>query len=96
MVSMKLFEQFLEDMQAEGRTVLLCGVRADFDQAMQNLRFEKLLPAKHVFFETNGSHFSSTIQAVRHGYELLGPHGCAACAGRDSLEAKSGALHYMI
>src|SRR4029077_18142930 len=64
MVSMKLFEQFLHDMHDLAVVVLLCGVRADFSQAMINLQFYELLPADRIFFEDTGVPFSSTIEAV--------------------------------
>ncbi len=96
MVSMKLFEQFLEDMQKRGVMVLLCGVRKDFSQAMINLQFYHLLPADRIFFEDTGIPFSSTIEAVRHGYELLGPHTCPACAARNKPPPSDEPLYYMI
>ena len=95
MVSMKLFEQFLQDMHALDVKVLLCGVRGDFSQAMINLRFYEMLPADRIFFET-AAPFSSTIEAVRHGYELLGPHTCPACAARNNGEPSAEPLYYMI
>jgi MFS superfamily sulfate permease-like transporter len=96
MVSMKLFEQFVGDMHRQNAMVLLCGVRDDFNQAMDNLRFHELLPSDRIFFETNGAAFSSTIAAVRRGYELLGSHTCPACAARKRAEPDPEALHYMI
>jgi sulfate permease, SulP family len=96
MVSMKLFEQFLRDMHEREVKVLLCGVRADFSQAMINLRFYELLPADRIFFEDARVPFSSTIEAVRHGYELLGDHVCPACGRRTKVEPSADALYYMI
>ncbi len=96
MVSMKLFEQFVGDVHRQNAMVLLCGVRTDFNQAMDNLRFHELLPSDRIFFETNGAAFSSTIAAVRRGYELLGPHTCPVCAARKRAEPDPAALHYMI
>jgi len=45
---MKLFEQFLHDMNERGVIVLLCAVRPDFAQAMANLHFQDLLPPERV------------------------------------------------
>ena len=50
-VCMERLQHFIIEMQAKGVKVLLCGVRPDFAQAMQNLRFEDFLPAEHVFME---------------------------------------------
>ena len=48
-VCMERLQHFIVEMQAEGVTVLLCGVRPDFAQAMQNLRFQDFLPADACF-----------------------------------------------
>jgi hypothetical protein len=53
------------------------------------------LPADRIFFEDTGVPFSSTIEAVRHGYDLLGPHTCPACAARNK-PAANDPLYYMI
>lgn len=94
MVCMKLFEQFLQDMNQRQVIVLLCGVREDFAQAMKNLRFENVLPADRVFLQAAAG--SSTLEAVRRAYELLGPHACPSCAQRNGNESKSEPLYYMI
>ena len=55
MVCMERFQHFLRDMEQKAVTVLLCGVRADFDQAMKNLHFYDWLPAERVFRENAGA-----------------------------------------
>ena len=96
MVCMKLFEQFLHDMNDRGVIVLLCGVRADFAEAMANLHFQDLLPADRVLLEDKTAPGSSTIEAVRRAYELVGPHACSNGLHRSDFEAKSEPLYYMI
>ena len=97
MVCLKLFEQFVGDMQQQGVIVILCGVREDFAEAMKNVDFSKLLPADRVFLQTIGPAGSSTIAAVRRAYELLGEHTCPACAPRNGNgEHKTEPLYYMI
>ena len=59
MVSLERFDHFLHDMQAQGVTVLLCGVRPAFAKAMANLRFQDWLPTDRVFPEEDEK-FSST------------------------------------
>jgi hypothetical protein len=44
-VCMESLQHFILEMQAKGVTVMLCGVRTDFHQTMQNLRFRDFLPA---------------------------------------------------
>ena len=96
MVCMKLFEQFLRDMNDRGVIVLLCAVRADFAEAMSNLHFQDLLPPDRVLLEDKTAPGSSTIEAVRRAYELAGPHACSNGLHRSEYEAKSEPLYYMI
>jgi len=96
MVCMKLFEQFLHDMNDRGVIVLLCAVRADFAEAMANLHFQDLLPPDRVLLEDKTAPGSSTIEAVRRAYELVGPHACSNGLHRSDFEAKSEPLYYMI
>ena len=46
MVCMERLQNFLRDMEQKKVTVLLCGVRKDFDHAMKKLRFYDWLPAE--------------------------------------------------
>jgi SulP family sulfate permease len=96
MVCMKLFEQFLRDMNDRGVIVLLCGVREDFAEAMANLRFQDLLPPERVLLEDKAASGSSSVEAVRRAYELVGSHTCANGHHRNDLEAKTEPLYYMI
>ena len=82
-------------MQARKATVLLCGVRPDFARALANLRFHHWLPPDCVFLE-QASALSSTLQAVRRGYAILGDDLCATCPRRDEREAAKGDWYYMI
>jgi SulP family sulfate permease len=95
MVSLERFEHFLHDMEAEGVTVLLCGVRPAFAKAMANLRFYDWLPPDRVFPEENEK-FSSTLKAVRHVYELLGENSCAHCRQNGLVRADQGGLYYLV
>lgn len=96
MVCMKLFEQFLHDMNDRGVVVLLCGVRPDFAEAMNNLSFEKLIASDHVLLENKKVPGSSTVEAVRRAYELVGP--TARPNGRQGAKRNVGdePFYYMI
>ena len=96
MVCMERFRHFLLEMKERGVTVFLCGVRADFAQAMKNLRFEDWLSQEQVFLENVAAPGTSTLAAVRHAYELLGCDTCDHCPRRSSTEPDSGTLYYMI
>jgi SulP family sulfate permease len=93
MVCLEMLQQFLEDMQDRRVPVLLCGIRADFEQALRNLRFHHWLPSDYLFHEdvTMGS---STLKAVRRAYELLGDDLCPTCPRRDQTDRPE--WHYMI
>jgi sulfate permease, SulP family len=95
MVSLERFDHFLHDMQAEGITVLLCGVRPDFAKAMTSLHFYDWLPADRVFPEEDEK-FSSTLKAVRHVYELLEENSCAHCRRNGLVEAGQRGLYYLV
>jgi SulP family sulfate permease len=82
MVCLEMLQQFLEEMQDHKVPVLLCGIRPDFEQALRNLRFHHWLPRDYVFLE-DATMGSSTLQAVRRAYELLGDDLCATCPRRD-------------
>ena len=51
MVCLERLQHFLEDMQKIGVTVLLCGVRQDFADALARLGFHLWLPADRIFLE---------------------------------------------
>jgi SulP family sulfate permease len=92
-VCLELFQHFLEDMQARGVTVLLCGVRPDLARALHSSGLEAKLGPHRVFLE-GGAVFSSTLDAVRHAYEILGDDLCEECPRRKEL--KKEVLYYMI
>ena len=68
-------------MQAHKATVLLCGVRPDFAKILETFRFHHWLPRSRVFLE-QAAVMSSTLQAVRRAYELLGDNLCPTCPRR--------------
>ncbi len=94
-VCMERLERFMHDMDREHVLVLLCGVREDFDRAMQNLQFEEWLPSDRVFHETDVTG-SATLAAVRSGYEFLGSDICDSCPRGSESKSPDEPLHYMI
>jgi SulP family sulfate permease len=64
MVCLERLLHFLEDMQRRGVTVLLCGVRQDFADALARLDSYGVLPAEHIFLETGKVANSDGRQAV--------------------------------
>jgi SulP family sulfate permease len=95
-VCMERLQHFIVEMNAKGVPVLLCGVRPDFAQVMENLRFHDFLSADHVFMEDAARVGSATLAAVRHAYELLGDDLCPHCPRRTPPEPANGAFYYQI
>jgi SulP family sulfate permease len=95
MVCMEHLHRFLADMHRRQVPVLLCGVRDDFARALHNLRQHHALPPEYVFRE-DGKTGSSTLEAVRRAYELLGNDLCPTCPRRQDREADKGPWYYMI
>jgi SulP family sulfate permease len=93
MVCLEMLQQFLEEMQDRKVPVLLCGIRPDFEQALRNLRFLHWLPRESVFLE-DATMGSSTLKAVKRGYELLGDDLCATCPRRQ--EPQTQEWYYVI
>jgi hypothetical protein len=94
MVCMERFHQFIHDQDSRGVFVLLCGVRPDFARVMKNMRFSEVLPESSVFVE-EPTLYSSTLKAVRHGYELLGDPSCGHCASLHGSDAARN-LYYLV
>ena len=69
-VAAEHLEHFLREANRHGLTVLLAGVRDDLAKILRNLRFEEWLPADCIYPEED-RHYSATLRAVRHAYQLL-------------------------
>jgi SulP family sulfate permease len=94
-VCLGLLDDFLKRMEARGVTVLLCGVRGDLEKILQTTGLAARMGGQRIFREQVGPE-SSTLDAVRYAYELLGGDVCADCPRRG--EAPPGKEHwyYMI
>ena len=95
MVFMERLEHFLRDMEKLGVIVLLCGVRGDFAQGLENLRFYDWLPSERVFLEEDKD-YSATLKAVRHSYRIIENNACDHCAQKEPAKQDEEALYYMI
>ena len=95
MVALERMDHFLHDMETQGTTVLLCGIRPDFAKAMKNLKFDDWLAADHVFLEEDEK-FSATLKAVRHVYELVKDNNCSHCRQNSICAADRPAQYYLV
>jgi SulP family sulfate permease len=91
---LSLLEQFIKHLQEQGTRVLFCGVRADLARALHATGLTNLLGPEHIFHETPVL-ISSTLEAVRHAYDLLGQDLCPTCPRRQ-LPSDSEPWYYMI
>jgi SulP family sulfate permease len=95
MACLERLQAFLEEMQDRKVAVLLCGVREDFASALDNVRFQHWMSEEYVFLE-DAALGSSTLKAVRRGYELLGEDLCAACPRRTARDSGDMGWYYQI
>jgi SulP family sulfate permease len=91
-VCLALLESFVKQMQGHRTMVLLCGVRPDLARALRASGLTLALGLAQIFHE-GPVLISSTLEAVRRAYELLGEDYCAICPRRGQT---GEAWHYMI
>jgi sulfate permease, SulP family len=93
-VCLERLEHFLRDAEKLGITVLLAGLRSDFLESIERLRFADWYPADRIFPEQDDKD-SATLGAVRRVYELLGEtNSCPHCAGKTEDARKR--LYYLV
>lgn len=93
-VCLGLLDDFLARMEARRVTVLLCGVRRELAAIFHKIKLANRLGPKRIFHE-NADVGSSTIDAVRHAYDLLAGDFCSNCPRRGE-KATQETLYYMI
>jgi sulfate permease, SulP family len=96
-VCLGVLDRFIDRMHEAHVTVLLCGVRPDLMKVINSSGLLRRLGADRVFvFQETGEIWSSTLEAVRFAYEILGGDVCETCPRHaDSLNEKEG-WYYLI
>jgi SulP family sulfate permease len=94
-VCLDVLETFLDKMAARGVTVLLCGVRQELLAVLRNVKWEERLGPQRIFPE-GPAIWSSTLQAIDHAYEILGPDRCPTCPLQSANPAAARSWNYMI
>jgi SulP family sulfate permease len=91
-VCMGVLDQFIERMHAAEVTVLLCGVRPDLMKVIDSSGLARRLGLERVFvFQETGEFWTSTLEAVRFAYEIIGDDVCETCPRHaESLNKKDG------
>ena len=80
-VCLGLLDHFLKTMEARHVTVLLCGIRPDVAKTLRTIDLENRLGPQRIFHEASAV-WSSTLDAVRHAYDLLQGDFCPSCPRR--------------
>ena len=79
-VCMQVLKSFLDRMHEVGVPVVLCGIRPDLQRVLDSGGVVKALGPSRVFvFQETGQIWTSTLEAVRCAYELLGQDTCETC-----------------
>ena len=96
-VTLRVLDRFISRMQAAHVTVLLCGLRPDLTKVIDASGILRRLGPEHVFvFEETGAIWSSTLEAIRFAYEIVGNDVCQQCPRHsESLNEKEG-WYFMI
>ena len=92
-VCLELFDRFIRRMKRRGIHLILCGIRNDFARGLESSGVATQLGKGSIFEEQEGP-LSSTLEAVRFAYDLLGGDYCSICPRRS--EGNKEALYYMI
>jgi SulP family sulfate permease len=96
-VCMSVFERFIDRMQESHTNVLFCGVRPDLMRVIESSGLKLRLGRERLFvFEETGQFWSSTMEAVRFAYNIIGDDVCDTCPRHaESLNTKDG-WYYLI
>ena len=94
-VCLSLLDRFVKRIKARQITVLLCGVRRDLARTLHDTGLETSVGSEHIFRELP-SIWSSTLDAIRYGYDLLGKDLCATCPRRNEIPSGKESWYYMI
>jgi len=92
-VCLVLIEGFLRRLEARGVTLLMCAVRPDLARALRSCGLEAQLGGR--LFLEKPALWSSTLEAVRHAYDLLGSDVCPTCPRSEEAVGREG-WYYMI
>lgn len=96
-VCMSVLDRFNERMHESNKVVLLCGVRPDLTKVFKaSGLLNRLGPGRLFVFEETGQFWTSTLEAVRTAYEIIGDDVCETCPRHfESLNKKDG-WYYLI
>ena len=96
-VCMHVLDRFYEQMHEANVNVLLCGIRPDFMKVLNaSGLIDRVGPERVFVFEETGKFWTSTLEAMRVAYQLVGNDVCETCPRHaESLNKKDG-WYYLI
>jgi SulP family sulfate permease len=92
-VCLDRFRHFVETLKEKDVTLLLCGVRPDVARVLHTSGLEQRIGRERIFLERETA-LSSTLEAVRRAYDLVGDGICENCPRRGEMSKE--VLYYMI
>jgi SulP family sulfate permease len=95
-VCVERLDQFLHEMEANGVTVLLSGVRDDLARTLRSLGFDGWLTSGRVFVADPSAPNSSTIEAVRRAHMLAQSRNVRSCEHCSRLRVATEELYYVV
>jgi SulP family sulfate permease len=96
-VCMSALDRFIDQMHNAHVTVLICGVRPDLMKVIESSGLARRLGADRVFvFQETGLYWTSTLEAVRFAYQVIGADVCDDCPRREKGLNESDGWYYLI
>jgi SulP family sulfate permease len=96
-VCARILDQFIARMHQQNVDVLLCGIRPDLMKVIHSSGLLRQLGRDRVFvFEETEAVWSSTLDAVRFAYELIGNDVCPICPKHSPSLSERQGWYFMI
>lgn len=96
-VCIRVLDQFIHQMQQQKVDVLLCGIRPDLMAVIDSSGLLRQLGRERVFvFEETGGVWSSTLEAIRFAYEIIGDDVCLSCPRHSGSLSERQGWYFMI
>jgi SulP family sulfate permease len=96
-VCLQVLDRFIDKMHDAGVTVLMCAVRPDLMKVIDSSGLLRHLGPERVFvFQETGEIWSSTLDAIRFAYEIIGNDVCATCPRHAESLNEKGGWYYLI
>jgi SulP family sulfate permease len=96
-ICLSVLDRFISRMQEARVSVLLCGIRPDLMKVINSSGLLRRLGPESVFvFQETGAVWSSTLEAVRFAYQIIGANVCESCPRRAAAVNEDDGWYYLI